>query len=63
MAEDKIEGIYTPFIHFKCPPEHPAPNETYYNFEDTYNSINNHNASRINNNEMKYIVKRHSRKC
>lgn len=63
MTADKRGEMDLPFIHFRDPPEHPSPAETYYNFRDAYNANSNHNTNRINDNEMKYIVKRHARKC
>jgi len=63
MVIDKRGDMDFPFIHFKDPPEQPESTNTYYNFRDNYNPHKSYNRNEIGSKEIKYIKRRHSRKC
>jgi len=63
MVIDKRGDMDFPFIHFKDPPEQPPSNGTYYGFSDNYKLGKGYNRNEIGSKEIKYIKRRHSRKC
>ena len=63
MSIEKREALDLPFIHFKDPPEQVTYQEAYHNFRDAYNPTKNCRHNEVGSKEIKYIKRRHARKC